>query len=276
MNIDQYINWLITIWLIIAALIVFRLQRSAHFSIRQINEYCWNRDVPGSLVLLATGLYILFASVGVTVANKLFPGSIAPKQTAMAISGAASVWIVLMAVRYLTNRGLEDIGLYRENPRARLIEAMRIILILYPFIALLATVSGLLAGLINEDFLKQNHPFLEEIRADKGSPVYLLAVLAMGVNVVLVTPFAEELLFRGLLQGSIVSKGARPMTAICITAAVFAAVHGMTIWTHWPALFAFAFILGTLYERNRSLLLCFFMHSLFNLISFAGSLISGV
>lgn len=276
MNIDLIGNWIITLWLVIAARLAFKWQLKTAFKPAQINENRWERDVPAFLVLLATGLYLLLISAAVTGANKLFGGSITSRQAAMALGSAAAVGVVLAAVRYLTANGLADVGLSPANPREKLVEAARVMLILYPFIALLATVAGLLAGLINEDFLKQNHPFLEEISTDKGSPEYLLAVLAMGINVVVVTPFTEELLFRGLLQGSIAAHGFKPLTAICITAAFFAVVHGMTIWTHWPALFAFAFIIGTIYERKRSLLICFFMHSIFNLVSFIGTLIAGV
>jgi membrane protease YdiL (CAAX protease family) len=86
------------------------------------------------------------------------------------------------------------------------------------------------------------------------------AVMAIGV-----APFAEELLFRGILYPTIKQRG-YPRIAMWGTAAFFAATHA-NLMTFVPLMFL-AVVLTTLYENTRNLLAPIVTHSLFNAVNF--------
>jgi len=86
--------------------------------------------------------------------------------------------------------------------------------------------------------------------------------VAAVASAVVLTPIAEELFFRGLVQSSIRRLSGRPWVGIVITAGVFAIAHGQIYG--WPALFALAVILGYNYERTGRLLAPILTHALFN------------
>ena len=64
--------------------------------------------------------------------------------------------------------------------------------------------------------------------------------------------------------------------ALLLTSGIFALVQGANLWTQWPALFLFSYVLGYVYERKRSLLTCIIMHALFNLVSFASGVLTAM
>ena len=150
------------------------------------------------------------------------------------------------------------------------------------------------------------HP-VEKMLAQQFDPA--TALLAF-LSAVVLAPAAEEVLFRGVLQGSFAgaliwlqartARSSTPMgaadvastsadfprstpsttepeppkaglnpvdwTAVMMTSLLFAAVHG----PQWPApiaLFAFAIILGTVYQKTGSLIAAITIHGVFNMCS---------
>ena len=102
-------------------------------------------------------------------------------------------------------------------------------------------------------------------------PLPLLRVVVV-LFIVVVTPFFEEVLFRGLLQSSIAGFVPRRWMAIVLASVLFTALHP---WTHWLALFPLSCVMGYSYEKSGSLLRPIFIHMLFNGFSVAASLVSG-
>jgi membrane protease YdiL (CAAX protease family) len=91
-----------------------------------------------------------------------------------------------------------------------------------------------------------------------GMAIAVLAVLA---------PMGEELIFRGLLLGGAqVAMGSRQ--ALFLSSALFAAAHLQPYYV--AGLFVVGLILGTVYQRTRSLVACVYVHGLYNLLSLAG------
>lgn len=79
---------------------------------------------------------------------------------------------------------------------------------------------------------------------DSATGVWIVALV---VVVVAGAPFVEELLYRGMIQsGFVATWGAK--VGIVTTAAMFAAIHFS--WVEFPALFAFALVLGA--GRHRA------------------------
>ncbi len=75
-----------------------------------------------------------------------------------------------------------------------------------------------------------------------------------------VQPLFEEVLFRGLLQPTIVQI-ARPVAGIAITSILFASLHGFDAFL---PIFALSVLLGWIRERTQSLAACWSVHALHN------------
>jgi len=89
--------------------------------------------------------------------------------------------------------------------------------------------------------------------------------ISMIITVVIFAPILEEIVFRGILQKSLVKKGLKPSYAILISSFIFGAVHGYP----WQLVGAFllGIVLGTVYEKTKSLLMPILLHAFNNLIS---------
>ena len=100
--------------------------------------------------------------------------------------------------------------------------------------------------------------------ADPSQPLWLLVYLT--VLAVTVAPFAEELLFRGILLPALLKRAA-PWSAIVFVSLFFAGLH-----LHVPAvvpLFVLAMAFSLAYVATGSLLVPMIMHALFNAVSLA-------
>lgn len=90
-------------------------------------------------------------------------------------------------------------------------------------------------------------------------------VAVLGLLVVFVGPFFEELLFRGWLLGGLRQHwGDR--TALFVSAALFAVIHADPWAT--PALFVLGLVFGGVYLRAGSLWACVLLHSMWNATTF--------
>ena len=90
--------------------------------------------------------------------------------------------------------------------------------------------------------------------------------IVLGVVTILLAPFAEEMLFRGILYPWIKQIGF-PRLALWVTSLLFAAVH-MNLVTFAPLLLL-ALLLAQLYERTNNLLAPISAHALFNALNFS-------
>ncbi|MBU0717409.1 MAG: CPBP family intramembrane metalloprotease [Planctomycetes bacterium] len=105
------------------------------------------------------------------------------------------------------------------------------------------------------------HPTIAALRGG-GQPFGV--VLALWVSAAVLSPVAEELFFRGLLQTVLVNTLRSRRLAVVIAAIVFASVH-FSQPQAIPALIVLAVLIGYAYERTGSLLVPVLIHALFNL-----------
>ena len=105
-------------------------------------------------------------------------------------------------------------------------------------------------------------PAVQEAVTTLQSELGVPQQIYMASAAVLLVPFAEELLFRGVLYPTIKGLG-WPRAAFWGTAILFGAVH-MTLMTFVPLAFL-GLCLNWLYEKTENLLAPIFAHSLFNL-----------
>ncbi len=94
-------------------------------------------------------------------------------------------------------------------------------------------------------------------------------VWAFVVSAVVVAPLLEEIIFRGLVQTTLLHMNILPgrWAVVVASAALFAIVHfGMT-WIALVGLFVLAMGMGYLYERTGSLWSCVIIHAAFNALN---------
>ena len=145
---------------------------------------------------------------------------------------------------------------------------------IWPLVAGASLVSGLVAQAIQGKPVDTiAHETLQQM---VESPVNTwLAVVA--VQVVLITPVLEEVMYRGILQRTLVKLDLGRWTAILITATVFVAMHGGVVPLHaLPPLFVLAVGFGWVYERTGRLTAPIVMHVLFNAANLGLALRTGV
>lgn len=109
------------------------------------------------------------------------------------------------------------------------------------------------------------HPMLELL---KNSPNAWQVLPWIALEVVVLAPLVEELLFRVVLQGAL-EREIPAVWAIVLTAAAFACIHQTA---DWLPLFPLALIFGYVYYRRRSYLAVVVLHGLFNGISLLAAL----
>ena len=140
----------------------------------------------------------------------------------------------------------------------------------------------------------QRHTILESL----GDSPSGLTVGLLIISAVVAAPLAEELFFRGVLQTCLVKvlgrrgEGQRAADGseglsrapgrtedycrwlgIAGVSVMFAVSHGH--WQHWPALFVLGGCLGYTYERYGNLIVPVTVHSLFNAMQVAATLLVG-
>lgn len=115
--------------------------------------------------------------------------------------------------------------------------------------------------------LRANNPHLVlELLQNAGDHWQTLAWIA--VEVIVLAPLIEELLFRVILQSSL-EREIPALGAIVLTAVAFVGIHQ---WTDSLPLFPLALVLGYVYYRRRSYVAIVVLHGLFNAINLLGAL----
>jgi len=208
-------------------------------------------------------LWFCVAVVSAFVVDSLSAGASEGRQvllqviTQCIINTAFGIGALIAARNYFARR-LKGFGIdFKKIPKDILFSFSYLFAVLpVVFAALQATlvVGRLIYG---GDYQIERHEELELIRS-YTQPSIRAAILISGS---IVTPFFEEIMFRGLIQSTIRSYVAGPWLAIIISSAVFTIVHPQA---HWAAVFVLGMLLGYSYEKSGSLFRPMFIHVLFN------------
>jgi membrane protease YdiL (CAAX protease family) len=185
----------------------------------------------------------------------------------MCLAAAPVIVTSLVIARIHFARRLKGFGL---NPKTIVRDfgaALLNLLAIMP-VVLSAVILVTLAGkiIVGPEYQMPRHEELNEILAYQQWQVRVLIIVAA----IVVVPFTEEVLFRGIFQTLLRSYINRGWPAIILTSLVFIVFHANP--EHWPALFAFSLCLGYAYEKSGSLLRSIFIHSLFNAMSVLAAL----
>lgn len=105
----------------------------------------------------------------------------------------------------------------------------------------------------------------------------LETLLALIVSAAVIAPVLEEIVFRGVLQTSLLKVfGGSRWSALVYSAALFAIIHAWVVpWQSLFALFFLGLVFGYIYERTGSLYSAILCHALFN-ASNIGILLIGI
>jgi len=219
-------------------------------------------------------LFLWFGTVSLLVALKEFalPGlpdwqDALAENLIMCIGIAPAIAVSIIMARFFFARGLKGFGL---NPKTILPDFGAALLNL---LAIMPAILGVLVltmfvgeFFFGPDFQMPRHEELNQIMAYPQWQVRALIV----VTAIVIVPFAEEMLFRGMIQTAVRSFIGRPWPAIIITSLVFVVFHENP--EHWPALFTLSLCLGYSYEKSGSLYRPIFIHALFNAMSILAAL----
>jgi membrane protease YdiL (CAAX protease family) len=177
---------------------------------------------------------------------------------AQTLVNAAFSIAALIAAKNFFARRLKGFGLnFRKIPKD-IVFAFAYLFAVIPVVYAALRLTFLIGKLIfGSDFEIEPHEQIEMIH-DYTQPAIQMAILIGGA---LVTPFFEEVLFRGLIQTTIRSYNIRPWLAIAITSVIFTLLHPSGLQ---PAVFVLGMLLGYAYEKSGSLFRPMFIHALFN------------
>ncbi|MGD0573077.1 MAG: CPBP family intramembrane glutamic endopeptidase [Sedimentisphaerales bacterium] len=173
----------------------------------------------------------------------------------------------IMIARLTFARGLKGLGLNPKTIPRDFAAAILNLLAVMPLVLgaiILTTIIGKL--IFGDKFKMPQHEELKQIIAYSQWQVRALIVF----TAIVVVPFVEELIFRGMIQTALRSYIAKPWPAISLVSLVFIVFHANP--EHWLALFALSLCLGYTYEKSGSLFRSIFVHALFNAMSVLAAL----
>lgn len=113
---------------------------------------------------------------------------------------------------------------------------------------------------ISGPFWGKMYDYFSELMNQLTGSIPTMVLLA-----VIMAPLFEEIVFRGIIQKGLINGGTKPQKAIWISALLFGLVHGNP-WQFVGAVLL-GFVLGTVYEKTKSLLLPVLLHAFNNLCS---------
>ncbi|MFN0131972.1 MAG: lysostaphin resistance A-like protein [Phycisphaerales bacterium] len=241
---------------------LWRLARSPRRDVSAWPWWCWLVGVFAVLAAQAVG-----AGIAMSVASERAATAMIAIGASLA-SGAAG----LAVMRLLRDESLRhDLAARRDGmemvPRwADARGGVIAIALVLPIVQASSMLAALLyRALRGEAPPSLSHETLQTLHDDAGDPW----AWAMVGAAVLGAPLAEEIIFRGLLQSSLLRLIGRPRVAVAISAALFSLAHlegGIRAEQAHALipLFVLGLALGAAYERTARLWVPIVMHMLFN------------
>lgn len=190
--------------------------------------------------------------------QKMFPEQTADRirilrvMCAMALANTLMFVTIPLMTRTLLNKPIYTLGIHRSRLWSCLGFGIAQLLVWWP---LAAVTNWWTRALMGQSAI---HPAERFLTGEHSFPEWSLIIY----SVVFAAPFAEELIFRGLLQ-SWLSRRIGAYGAIAVTAGCFALMHAST-WPDPIPLLVLATGLGLTYQRTGSLWAPITLHAAFN------------
>lgn len=177
---------------------------------------------------------------------------------------------LLISQAMYNDAGFRKIGLAPRHPWRDLGWT----LIAIPMALGLAGVAGLMANTLstwlNQPVQEVAHETLRMLREDPNAQMIVTVI----ISAVILAPLLEEIVFRGVLQTSLMRLlGGTRWPALLLTGLLFSVTHWWAVpWQGLLPLFVLGLVFGYLYERTGSLLTPILTHAGFNAANIAMAL----
>jgi membrane protease YdiL (CAAX protease family) len=180
-----------------------------------------------------------------------------PGMSIITLSGIANVLTVMAIYGYLKVQGVADE--VAEPGDMNLLIVLLAVVVAMISVALAAFMADLLATMFGPEGLSVSDSFTHQLQTGRRAEI-LFAV-------VLVAPFAEEFVYRGLVMGVLLARGWSPFSAAGLSAAIFAIQHIQYGWIGILMVMMYGMVLGLLRVASGGLFLPIMAHLFINLIS---------
>lgn len=177
-----------------------------------------------------------------------------------------AVFIIAAAKKYFYN-GLKGFGLHTENISKDFSSAIVILISIWPLVMGALYLTIIVGKIFAPDFQMEQNEGLTVILGYKQWPIRILMILFATI----LTPFFEELVFRGFVQSFLRDISYSPWRSIIATSVVFTILHPLT---NFPGLLILSLAMGYAYEKSGSLWRSIFLHCIFNSTQIAFALLS--
>ncbi|MGB0767653.1 MAG: lysostaphin resistance A-like protein [Phycisphaeraceae bacterium] len=216
--------------------------------------------VINALGVLAYGIGLLFITAD------------SPAPLLFAFAALPLLLMTLLVVQALrSHAGLRKIGLLPRHPGRDVKWGVVGGVLGFGLAGSAGLVVGLISAALGDPVQPIAHEKLVELK-DAFTPQLLLELV---LTAVVLAPLIEELVFRGLLQTSLVRlMRGRRWPALLLAAGFFAVIHWAVLvsWHGIVPLFVLGLVFGYLYERTGSLAPPILAHALFNAMNIAQAL----
>ncbi len=238
----------------------------------------WVRPVSPALGLgLFIGMFVL-GTLGVIVARRMVLGDVSDDpvtdlpladHSQILMGHAIGQSLALVIYLWLCRTGS---GRARPTVRSAAARGLLAMVVVWPIVAGTSMVTSYIAGLIQGEPVDViAHGTLAQIAESPAGPWLVVMLIQVG----LVAPLLEEVMYRGILQRTMKSLDLGGWTGIVITSVVFVAMHaGVVQWHALPPLFLLSLGFGWVYERTGRLAAPIAMHIMFNALNLALALLT--
>lgn len=220
-------------------------------------------------------LFMIFLQSAVYFSMKFVPALQAKEQSSIRAMIAVSVSNIIFLVAAVLlvgpgwKAGLKRLGLSGPNIGRQISIGIRGAFLISPWVYLVNVVANLI-------FYANPHEVMKMLDNHLDQSTAILA----GVSAVILAPLAEEVLFRGMLLGTLIRMSRKvpatdrqiPVQFANIATSLFFAVLHANAWPAPIGIFVFSLGLGKLYIATGRLLPCVIAHALFNYTGVLGML----
>ncbi|HUW83746.1 MAG TPA: CPBP family intramembrane glutamic endopeptidase [Phycisphaerae bacterium] len=217
-------------------------------------------------VLLAVSAWLLVAAAAVPLVQRVFglsddrEGELIAATASTGVAHLATIPLCLLIAAKQFRGGLRGLGFGRRPVRLSLAWAGGGFLASWPLCAALLAVASRLIEWLAPTYPLETHGAIQALHQPDLSTTCVVWIYLVAAAL---TPLAEEIFFRGLLQTGLVSLLRWRWGGVLLTGLVFGCVHHTQLQAVLP-LTAFGICLGYVYEKSGSLTAVVLMHAMFN------------
>jgi membrane protease YdiL (CAAX protease family) len=186
--------------------------------------------------MIWTAVFVAVAYQFLVIVPAILVNSLMPGISLITLAGLANVLTVMVIYAYLNMRGVAwEVA---EPGDMNLVVVGIAAAAAMVTVALTTFLSGLLAAVFGSQGLSVSESFVSQLHAASRAELLF--------TIVLVAPFAEEFIYRGLFMGVLLERGWTPLNASGLAAVIFALQHFQYGWIGILMVLVYGLVLGLL------------------------------